>query len=82
MIIPSLNPLWKIDSCQISSLVKYCQNKQTNNPLKPRLYALHIQYTLNIGMNSLGTKYYFAVNFHCSEHFYLVLEIMDVFVCM
>ena len=27
---PSLRALWNIDSCQISSFVKYRQNKETN----------------------------------------------------
>ena len=29
--IPSLRALWKIDSCQISSLVKYRRNKKNNS---------------------------------------------------
>jgi len=29
-IIPSLRAFWKIDLCQISSLDKYCRNKQIN----------------------------------------------------
>ena len=61
-IIPSLSSLWKIESCEISSLVKYCQNKQT--PLNKLNRPMHYK----IGVICLCYEHGLHLVCVCNEH--------------
>jgi len=46
--MPSLRALWKIDLCQVSSLVKYCRNKNPKHTHKKMSKVSGILHNVNI----------------------------------